>query len=97
MPIIPKLRESTETKDNYDRGVDWHIQKSLSYNWSKQINRFIHALPGNKILDVGCGGGRDITKFLKNGFTVEGLDYSFETIKKCVDMFVCSKEYVKSL
>lgn len=27
------MEEYKETKEDYDKGVDWHTQKSLSYNW----------------------------------------------------------------
>ncbi|MCO7543261.1 class I SAM-dependent methyltransferase [Stutzerimonas nitrititolerans] len=33
-----------------------------------------HIKPNGKILDVGCGGGRDILHFQKLGFTVEAIE-----------------------
>lgn len=76
-----------KTKFDYDSGAEWHIKKSLSYNWSKQIDKFIDGLHGNKVLDAGCGGARDISEFLKKGMNVDGIDYSGETIKKNKDKF----------
>ena len=46
-------------------------------------NRFS---PGMKILDAGCGGGRNIVYFLRSGFEVFGVDQNAEAI-----------EYVRSL
>jgi tellurite methyltransferase len=34
-----------------------------------------------KVLDVGCGGGRNLIYFLKNGFEVYGIDPNPEAIK----------------
>ena len=34
----------------------------------------------NKILDAGCGGGRNLVYFLKNGFDVYGIDPNTEAI-----------------
>ncbi|RJQ16824.1 class I SAM-dependent methyltransferase [Candidatus Woesearchaeota archaeon] len=81
------MRDYQKTKENYDKGVDWHIQKSLSYDWSKQIERFLKKISGKRILDVGCGGGRDIASFLKKGVEVEGVDYSHKTILRCRKQF----------
>lgn len=35
-----------------------------------------------KILDVGCGGGRNIVFFMKNGFEVYGVDQNPEAIEQ---------------
>ena len=34
----------------------------------------------NKVLDVGCGGGRNLIYFLQNGFEVFGIDPNLESI-----------------
>ena len=36
-----------------------------------------------KILDVGCGEGRDILYLLKEGYDVKGIDISLEAIQYC--------------
>jgi tellurite methyltransferase len=36
--------------------------------------------PGMKILDAGCGGGRNLIYFLQSGFDVYGVDQSSESI-----------------
>ncbi len=36
--------------------------------------------PGMKILDAGCGGGRNLNYFLQSGFDVYGVDQSPESI-----------------
>lgn len=72
-----------KTKSNYEAGAEWHFQKTFSYDWSKQLGKFVEMLRGKKVLDAGCGAPRDINLFLKNNIDVEGIDYSGEVIKKC--------------
>ena len=36
--------------------------------------------PGMRILDAGCGGGRNLVYFMRNGFKVFGVDRSSEAI-----------------
>jgi tellurite methyltransferase len=36
--------------------------------------------PGMSILDAGCGGGRNLVYFMRNGFKVYGVDRSSEAI-----------------
>jgi 2-polyprenyl-3-methyl-5-hydroxy-6-metoxy-1,4-benzoquinol methylase len=35
-----------------------------------------HVTKGSRVLDVGCGSGRDIVALSQRGFHVDGLDYS---------------------
>ncbi len=37
--------------------------------------------PGMKILDAGCGGGRNIVWFLRNGFDVFGVDVDDDAVR----------------
>lgn len=51
-------------------------------------NLFIKYLsPGSKILDIGCGSGRDILNLLKSGFIVTGADSSSKMIRAAVDKY----------
>ena len=86
--IIPSIfyacmDEYSETKRHYDTNVHWHERKSLSYSWERQIKIFISLLKGKKVLDVGCGTGRDSRVFLKAGLEVEGIDFSGKSIQVC--------------
>lgn len=40
----------------------------------------------DKILDLGCGEGRDTIYLLNKGYNVLGVDYSKEAIKKCNEL-----------
>ena len=87
------MRDYGETIEDYDKGVGWHAQKSLSYDWRSQIDRFVAGLHGKRVLDAGCGCGRDIAEFTKRGFQADGIDYSGETIRRCRDKFPKSTFY----
>lgn len=43
-------------------------------------NRFA---PKSKILDAGCGGGRNLIYFLRNGFEVYGVDQNAGAVEHC--------------
>lgn len=46
-------------------------------------NAFVALLPPDaKILDIGSGAGRDTRYFFEKGFTVTGIDFSKEMIRK---------------
>ena len=82
-----------KTKQDYDSKVDWHTEKSPSYDWKAQIKKFIKSLKGKRVLDAGCGGGRDIKEFMKNSLEVDGIDYSKKTIKACKEKLHKTKFY----
>ena len=41
---------------------------------------------GMKILDAGCGGGRNIIWFLRNGFDVSAIDVDERAVEKIRDL-----------
>jgi len=82
------------TKKNYEEANDWHAEKSLGYDWVPQLDAFLKLLkPGTKVLDVGCGNGRDIPTFLQRGIEVEGLDYAKPAIETLRERFPERKFY----
>jgi len=49
--------------------------------WIKEFNFFKRAVPGRKIVDIGCGAGRDATVFVKHKFDYLGIDGSKGMLK----------------
>ena len=47
-----------------------------------QLARFESMLPGKKILDAGCGCGRDVAYFLEDGYDPVGLDIAEGLLKE---------------
>ncbi len=83
------------TKQNYETAHEWHAEKSGGHNWTPQIESFLKLVSTQhpKVLDVGCGAGRDIREFKKRGIDVEGLDYSHSAIESLKKQFPDGKFY----
>ena len=62
----------------------------------KDITYFSSEWKAGKILDVGCGNGRNLLYFAKKGFEVYGIDFSKEMIKQAKEMFNKNKIKLKS-
>lgn len=74
----------------YDRTLEAYENIALEYALKNQspslsrpfINEFVKSLlPGNLILDAGCGHGRDTKLFHKLGYNTIGIDYSNEMVR----------------
>ena len=77
--------ELVKTKDKqlFDDSVEFYnewfttrIGKLVLETEQELINRFVDPLPGDRILDAGCGTGIFTLDFLKAGASVTGLDIS---------------------
>ncbi len=53
-------------------------EKILQY----QLNKFISMLNGKKILDAGCGAGRDVDYFTEEGYDAVGIDIAEGLLKE---------------
>ena len=48
--------------------------------------------PGNKILDVGCGSGRNLKWFYNTDFEIHGTDLNSDSINHCKKLYPQQKE-----
>ena len=74
-----------KTLDYYNQNVTTFIADTISVDLKDTQNKFINALPGDKILDLGCGSGRDTKYFLEIGLNVTAVDGSEELCKRASD------------
>ena len=67
-----------KTLDYYSHHAQSFISTTVSVNFKPVQDKFIHALNGPKVLDFGCGSGRDTKYFLESGLHVTAVDGSEE-------------------
>lgn len=67
------------TIDYYNRNVQSFIDGTVSVDFTQIQNIFLELLPKDaRILDFGCGSGRDTKFFLDCGYQVDAIDGSME-------------------
>lgn len=67
-----------KTIDYYNRNAVSFISGTILADFRKTQDRFLDLLNGKRILDFGCGSGRDTKYFLEAGFDVTAIDGSEE-------------------
>ena len=68
-----------DTLKYYEKNAEEFSTYTLNVDFKEVQESFIKYLkPGAKILDFGCGSGRDTKYFLSRGFLVEAVDGSSE-------------------
>lgn len=67
----------------YDENADSFFERTVNADLSEVRERFLKYIPeGGKILDAGCGSGRDSKAFLEAGYDVISFDASVEMCKR---------------
>ena len=75
-----------ETIEYYNQNADMFAQGTRLVDFTVVQERFAKMLPaGSRILDFGCGSGRDTKYFLEKGYRVEATDGSSELCKLASD------------
>ena len=77
-----------ETLDYYNQNADAFIQGTQNADMTQQYHHFLKYLsPGCKLLDLGCGSGRDSAYFASLGFEVTAVDGSEELCKRVKETY----------
>jgi SAM-dependent methyltransferase len=77
-----EIDPSESTKDFYETHARDYFDRTVSADLSAYYERFLkHVKPGGRILDAGCGSGRDLKVFRDRGFEVLGVDASQALVK----------------
>lgn len=67
------------TLDFYNKNAQSFAESTLRADFHEIQDRFLRRIPqGGRILDFGCGAGRDTKYFLQQGFRVDAADGSEE-------------------
>lgn len=71
-----------DTVAYYDRNATRFATETAALDMSSLHDRFLrHLSPGGRILDAGCGVGRDALVFAERGYSVVGFDASAEMVR----------------
>ena len=71
-----------DTLQNYNQHAKAYVDSTRDVEFSQTQERFLQYLePGARILDFGCGSGRDTKYFRNRGFQVEAVDGSAEFVR----------------
>ena len=74
-----EIKSTIEVYDKFSEQFANHTDVMIPQFY---LNKFISYLDGKKILDVGCGPGRDVRYFLDEGMKPYGVDLSSGLLKE---------------
>jgi len=69
------MKADKKTIEAYDKTAKIYGDTRTINFWESELKKFMDYLPSGKVLDVGCGTGRD-TRFLKKKLEYVGIDAS---------------------
>lgn len=70
------------TSKFYETHAEEYFERTVAADLSGLYSRFLmHVREGGRILDAGCGSGRDLRKFRERGFQAIGIDASDALVK----------------
>ncbi len=65
-----------KTKDAYDKIALAYSKRNFDHFWIDEFEFFRSIIDGSKVIDLGCGAGRDASVFVEKGFDYTGIDFS---------------------
>ena len=75
------------TIEYYNQNAARFLEDTAGVEFTEIQNAFLSLLPeGARILDFGCGSGRDALEFLKRGYQVEATDGSEEMCRAAAEL-----------
>lgn len=80
------------TIDYYNQNAKEYIRRTFSHDMGKDHDRFLRYIPPKgKILDAGCGSGRDAFLFQQLGYQVEAIDAAEEMVKQTSSLGISAR------
>lgn len=90
------MSKQNETLDYYNKNAQEFCQSTVNADMSVCYQMFEKYLRrGGKILDLGCGSGRDSKYFLSQGYEVVSIDGSEEICKRASEYLQRSAQCVR--
>ncbi|MDD4531237.1 MAG: class I SAM-dependent methyltransferase [Candidatus Pacebacteria bacterium] len=65
----------------YGKIASDYSQRNFDHFWIDEFDFYKRSINGKKVIDLGCGAGRDASVFVENGFDYLGIDASEEMLK----------------
>lgn len=80
--MLTSQQKSVQTLTYYNQNAQQFAEGTSNVDFTTTQTKFINKLPvDSKILDFGCGSGRDTKYFLMQGYQVDAIDGSTELCK----------------
>jgi cyclopropane fatty-acyl-phospholipid synthase-like methyltransferase len=85
----PKMTQPTQAQwaDStrwYDKNPGIYADRADALSMAALQDAFVARIrPGGRVLDYGCGSGRDLLRFLELGFDAHGVDGSTQLVDMC--------------
>jgi ubiquinone/menaquinone biosynthesis C-methylase UbiE len=70
-----------KTKETYNKIALNYSKSHFTHFWIKEFDFYKSIIRGKKVIDLGCGAGRDAAVFVENGFDYTGIDVSKGMLK----------------
>lgn len=76
-----------QTLGYYNKNAAGFVESTVDVEFGELQERFVRMLPeGGRILDLGCGSGRDSLAFMSSGFVVDAVDGSEAMVKAASEL-----------
>jgi ubiquinone/menaquinone biosynthesis C-methylase UbiE len=69
------------TIETYDKIASGYSMGHFAHFWIEELDFYKSIISGKKVIDLGCGAGRDAAIFVENGFDYTGIDASEGMLK----------------
>jgi ubiquinone/menaquinone biosynthesis C-methylase UbiE len=80
--FLDKASKKLVTLNSYDTSVARYAENTGNLHPKEDAQKFIHSLPSqSKIIDIGCGPGRDAKMSSDHDFEIVGIDFSSKMIE----------------
>ena len=70
-----------QTINTYNKIAPKFSESHYIHFWVEEFKKYKDLIKGKKVLDIGCGAGRDAVVFVENGFNYTGIDASERMLK----------------
>lgn len=76
-------KEEQITKQSYDSvSEEWRDSHNTPRFWGINFDKFFELLPEGRLLEIGCGAGRDARELVAHGYDYLGTDISAPQIEQ---------------